>query len=207
MAGQEQERARISRGLHDQVGQRLTALILELKMLEAGTADSAMAAKLKNARAEAETVAREIHGLAVELRPTALDDLGLLRALSNYLESWSGRIHTRVEFSHRGLKQRRLPPLIETTLYRIVCEALNNVTKHAQSSEVRVMIERRKHDARALIEDHGVGFDPEKAGGPRKIGIVSMKERAAILGGDVRIVSHPGDGTTVTVHLPLGSEE
>ncbi len=206
MTAQEQERSRISRGLHDEVGQRLTALILELKLVERAVGREA-ATKVKAMRASAEVLAREIHELAVELRPTALDDLGLARALAHYVEDWSCRTKVHVEFVHTGRRERRLPGPVETTLYRIVCEALNNVAKHARAKRVVVALQQRADKAVASIEDDGVGFDPVRSLDGKKLGIVGMRERAGLLQGELRIESKPGRGASVIVTLPVPGGE
>jgi PAS domain S-box-containing protein len=203
---QEEERRRISRELHDQVGQYLTALILGLKSLESGNISVSRATSLKTVQAIAETVGREIHDLALELRPTALDDLGLIRTLANYVEEWSQRSRVEVEFHTTGLKTNRLPSFIETTLYRIIREALNNVLKHAKAKRVSLILQAKGNQVIAIIEDDGQGFDLEAMGSPenrRRLGLASMKERAAMVNGELGIESNPGRGTTIFVRIPL----
>src|SRR5207244_11331270 len=138
---QEDERSRISRELHDEVGQQITALMLAMKALESAAPEGQTSAKLRELRATAEKVGREIHDLAFELRPIALDELGLAGALASYLDGWLERTGIAIDFVSAGFEDLRLPSPIETTLYRIVQEAMNNVVKHASAKNVSVSIE------------------------------------------------------------------
>ncbi len=202
---QEAERSRISRELHDEVGQQISALMLSLKALETAGADGETPRKLKELRGIAEQVAQEIHQIAFELRPVALDQLGLPRALSSLLESWSARTGVAVDFVVAGIEDERLSPQVETTLYRIVQEAMNNVYKHAQAKSVSVSVERRAGQVVVIVEDDGIGFDVDKAPLATdlpQIGIAGMRERADIVGGELSVDSAPGRGTTLRVKLP-----
>jgi two-component system CheB/CheR fusion protein len=204
---QEEERARISRELHDEVGQQISALMLALKALEAAMPAGGTPERLRELRATAEKVGREIHDLATELRPIALDELGLARALAGYLEAWQSRTSIAVDFVSAGIDEPRLPSAIETTLYRIVQEAMNNVFKHAAAKTVSVSIERRGEHVLCIVEDDGTGFDQQtlsEHGDVRRIGIAGMRERVGIVGGELTIESDAGRGTTLRVKLPLG---
>lgn len=208
LTAQEDERARISRELHDEVGQQISALMLSLRSLETANERGDLPGKLRELRATAERVGSEIHQLAFELRPVSLDQLGLSRALAGYLESWSARTGIVADFVSAGFEEARLPAPIETTLYRIVQEATNNVYRHAKAKNVSVSIERRGTSVIAIVEDDGVGFDAEAfaegASVPR-IGIAGMRERAVLIGGEFTIESQLDKGTTVRVKLPLSS--
>lgn len=201
---QEDERRRISRELHDQVGQDITALMLGLKALDWRDRNPPPRDTLQKLQTLTERIGKQIHDLALEIRPTALDDLGLLRTLSNYVDEWSKRTGIEVDFHSGGWRAQRLPPAVETTFYRIVCEALNNVVKHAAATCVSLIIERRGDEAVAIIEDDGKGFDPDqiRTGGQR-LGIVGMRERATLAGGDLNIESSPEGGTTLFVRIPV----
>jgi two-component system, chemotaxis family, CheB/CheR fusion protein len=212
VSAQEEERRRISRELHDEVGQQLTGIMLGLKSLQSNvdtvdTVDTAdVSHKLQALRGVTEQLGREIHQLALELRPTALDDLGLVRTLTNYLEDWATRTSVRVDFHTENLEGERLPGHIETTLYRIVQEALNNVLKHAGAEHVSVIIEQRSDHVLLIIEDDGSGFDVEaleKEKGVRRLGLVGIRERAALLQGELTIESSCGHGTTLFVRIPF----
>jgi two-component system CheB/CheR fusion protein len=206
VTAQEEERARISRELHDEVAQQLMALMLSLKALEATALDGDTPAKLRELRATAERAGQEIHQLAAELRPVALDQVGLSRALSGYLESWLKRTGIAVDFVSVGVDELRLPSPIETTIYRIVQEAMTNVYKHASAKNVSVSVSRRGDDVLTIIEDDGAGFDLDILngnGGVPRIGVAGMRERAAIVDGVLTIDSSPGHGTTVRVKVPI----
>ncbi len=168
VTAQEDERRRISRDLHDQLGQQLTALRLKLAaMREECDQDETARARIGEVQALAERIDSEVDFLAWELRPTALDDLGLTAALTNFVREWSGHYRTPAEAHVTGFNsgELRLSPQVETCLYRIAQEALNNVYKHAQAARVSVILERREGDAVLVIEDDGVGFDPAEAPG------------------------------------------
>ncbi|HEX3777843.1 MAG TPA: chemotaxis protein CheB [Polyangiaceae bacterium] len=207
VTAQEEERSRISRELHDEVGQQLTALALLLKSLENDANADCLNAKLRELRSMAESVGGQIHQLATELRPVALDQLGLQGALSGYLDSWRERSGVAVDLFCAGIDQQRLPRAIETTLYRIVQEAMNNIYKHAKATNVSVSIERRGDQVLAIIEDNGAGFTQEAQPNELvRIGVAGMRERAAIVGGDLTIESTAGDGTIVRARLPIPPE-
>jgi PAS domain S-box-containing protein len=202
---QEDERRRIARELHDQLGQHLTALGLGLKVARDATPDpSPVRDRLQSLQALTDLLGREVHNLALELRPTALDDLGLQTALANYAESWSERSGIEVDFQSAGMDGDRLPAPVETTLYRVVQEALTNVLKHAAARRVSVVLQRSRGHASALVEDDGRGFDFESDGANgHALGILGMRERAALVGGDLTIESGVGRGTTVIARVPL----
>jgi PAS domain S-box-containing protein len=197
------ERRRISRELHDQIGQHLAALTLRLKTLEPAVPD---ADGLKAAQELVDDVGRQVHDLALEVRPTALDELGLLPAVSNYAEEWARRNRIQLDFHTRGFGQTRLPLTVEETIYRVVLESLTNVGKHARANRVSLILERRDSEARAIIEDDGIGFDPEElksADGRRRLGLLGMEERAGMVHGALTMESRPGSGTTVFLRVPI----
>lgn len=212
VTAEEAERRRLSRELHDQTGQQLTALILELRALEGELrARPSARERLQRLRELADRIGQDIHHLAFELRPTSLDDLGLRRALENYVADWAARSGIEADYHASGLEADRLPAEVETALYRIIQEALTNVVRHAGSPRVSVILERREGMVRAIVEDAGRGFDADAValrgpGGPEEVprlGLSGMRERAALLGGDVTIESAPDQGTTVFVRIPL----
>src|SRR5205085_7235785 len=178
---QEDERRRISRELDDQLGQSLTALRLKLEGLngEAGKR-SKLRGRIEELTEIAQRLDADVDFLAWELRPTALDDLGLTVALSNYAQEWSKHFGINVNFHSRGLGDARLAPLVETNLYRITQEALNNVAKHAGATSVDMLLERRDQHAVLIIEDNGRGFDPDDARvseSVRGMGLIGIHER------------------------------
>jgi signal transduction histidine kinase len=204
---QEDERRRIARDLHDQMGQLLTALGLGLKALEGASPDPSPARPhLVRLRELTNQIGREVHHIALELRPTALDDLGLQAALANYAEVWSKRSGVEIDFQAAGLGTGRLPEPAETALYRVVQEALTNVLRHAGARRVGLVLQRFPGQAMAVVEDDGVGFDAESVtatardGG--RLGLLGMRERLALVGGTLTVESATGRGTTVIARVP-----
>lgn len=205
---QEDERQRIARDLHDQLGQQLTALRLKLEMLKKTSAGNE---DLSKQVCEAQKVARELDSdvdfLAWQLRPTTLDELGIVAALDNYVRQWSAHFNTPAGFNADRFGKILLTSEVETNLYRIAQEALNNVGKYARATRVNVFLEPRDDFAVLIIEDNGTGFDPgdqENGGNGRKgLGIVGMRERAALIGGRLEIESTVETGTTVYVSVPI----
>jgi PAS domain S-box-containing protein len=204
VTAQEDERRRVARELHDSVGQLLTALLLGIRAVrDAGPLSSAALARLDDLQRLADELGRQIHDLAIRLRPTALDDLGLEAALGQLVGEWSARTGVAVDFQATGLESGRLRAELETILYRVVQEALTNVAKHARARQVSVVISRHDGSATAVVEDDGVGFDPEAVGEGR-LGLIGMYERVALAGGELDIESTPGTGTTIIARVPLG---
>ena len=204
---QEEERRRIALELHDQLGQDVVALMLGLKALQDSGELPANDERLKQLMCLTDQLGREAHRIAWELRPSALDDLGLEVTLRNYLEEWAKRFDLAVDFHHRGLPAQRLPPPVETAIYRIVQEALTNVSKHAQAEHVSVLLEYHNERLLVIVEDDGRGFDTDNvlraANTAQRMGLVGMHERARLVGGEVEIESAPGAGTTVYVRGPI----
>jgi two-component system CheB/CheR fusion protein len=203
VTAQEDQRSRISRDLHDQLGQQLTALRLILER-QRDEWPGRSADDLDRALQLTREIDAAVDFLAWELRPTILDDLGLAAALPRYLEQWSAHQSIPARFQIIGTVRDRLPPDIETTFYRVMQEALNNVMKHAHASRVDVVLEGRESEVRLIVEDDGIGFDvtapTTKDGG---IGLPGMRERATLIGATLQVESTPGKGTTVFLRLPL----
>jgi PAS domain S-box-containing protein len=201
---QEDERRRIAREMHDQFGEQLTALSLRIGALrESAAGDPALSAKVEALEAVAQQLDRDVDHLVWELRPTALDDLGLRAALANYVQDWSARVRVSADLHTAGLTDDRLSSEIETTLYRIAQEALNNIAKHARAEHVEIILERRADHVSLVVEDDGVGFDPAAAATPgRGFGLLGMQERAAMVGATLEIESTVGEGTTILVRMP-----
>jgi len=211
MVAQEEERKRIARELHDQIGQALTSLLLGLRTLET-EADGSGGLIVSPARLQdlKTTVANTLDGvrdLALGLRPSVLDDLGLVPALRRHVRTFSARHQLAIDFQTVGLEGVRLPPSVETSLYRIVQEALINVVQHARAHRVSLLLEGRTQAVVAIVEDDGSGFEVERLQrGPADkywLGLHGMRERAELLGGTLTIESAPGSGTTVFVEVPL----
>lgn len=198
LESQEQERRRISRDLHDHVGQQLTALRLGLEALPGAGGD--LARSVGNLNAIVRKLDTDVALIAWELRPAALDDLGLTSALSSFVDQWSRQFGIPCRLHTSGFDIRP-GPAIETTVFRIVQEALNNATKHSRAQHLAVILERRDDEISLVIEDDGVGFDDttESDG----IGLVGMRERAALIGGTLQVESVVGRGTSVFLRCPV----
>lgn len=207
VTAQEEERGRIARDLHDQLGQRLTALRLNIASLKDACADEPeLISRVQNVDELGAKLDRDVNFLAWELRPRALDDLGLVSAVENFAREWSQHFDFAADFHSNGLAGNRLNHDIETNLYRITQEALNNIFKHSQATSVSVILEKRGKEVVLVVEDNGVGFDTTNIGiertSGRGLGLIGMRERAAIVGGAIEIESTPGGGTTVFVRVP-----
>jgi signal transduction histidine kinase len=202
---QEEERRSIARELHDEVGQVLTAIKVELAVAQrtiASRGDSVNV--LEDAQAIADGAIHTVRDLSHLLHPAMLDDLGLPAAIDSYLRGFRRRHGIQAELLH-GQMDERLAPQIEAAGYRIVQEALTNVAKHAKAMRSRVYLQRLARTVLITIEDDGTGFDVSEteSGGARKgLGLISMRERVSQLQGTMRIESAPGKGTRVTVELP-----
>jgi signal transduction histidine kinase len=201
ISAQELERQRLARELHDETGQALTSILLGLKAIRAADTDAGAERAETDVRDLVVQALQDVRSLAVELRPTALDDFGLVPALERLAGTFEERsgIRTAVESS---LSDERLPPEAETALYRVVQEALTNVVKHAGAETVSIVVARRGPGVSAVIEDDGRGFDAAEVRDDA-LGIVGMRERLALLGGTLAVESTPGIGTSLVAYVPL----
>ena len=200
---QEVEQRRLARELHDETAQALTSILLGLKRIE-DTADSDdVRAALVELRDSVVGALQDVRRLAVELRPRALDDFGLVAALERLTHEITEQTGLVVELESR-LPGRRLPDEIETTVYRVVQEALNNVIKHADAKRVSVLLNQKNGMITALVEDDGQGFSPDEDGG-QGVGLLGMRERVALVEGRLSIESRCRPGTTLVVEVPLPS--
>jgi PAS domain S-box-containing protein len=204
---QEDERKRISRDLHDTLGQQVTALNLKIEVLKAKCGDQEeLCQEIEQVQKVVTELDSQLDFLVWELQPAGLEQLGLAPAVDNYVREWSENFQIKAEFHCSGKDGQRFLPEVETNLYRILQEALNNTAKHADAKEVGVLLDRRNGDIRLVIEDDGVGFDPQAVAvreDGKGIGLISIKERAALLGGNAEIESSPGAGTTIIVRVPF----
>jgi signal transduction histidine kinase len=204
---QEDERKRLSRELHDEIGQTLTALRIEISHALAGWRGGSpeTQARLEQARALAEKTLQSVRNTSLLLRPALLDDLGLEPALQWQVEDFIRRSGIRCSFAGEGL-QEPLPDAHKTCVYRVVQEALNNCEKHAGATEVRLRVRQTEQALTVQIEDNGRGFAVDKSGAPigrAGLGILGMRERAANLGGVLKLESTEGKGTRLSLALPL----
>lgn len=205
IGAQEDERRVIARELHDEVGQVLTALQVELSLADRKLAAAGVSIEpLEEAHNIAAGALTTVRDLSQLLRPAVLDDLGLPAAIDASLRGLARRHEIRVELVQMGM-QDRLSPETEITAYRIVQEALTNVARHAEAGYCRVRLMRLPDSLKVEVEDDGVGFDPNReVPEPAGFGLVGMRERAAMLGGRLTVVSSPGTGTRLFIDLPSG---
>jgi PAS domain S-box-containing protein len=201
----EDERRRIALDLHDQFGQQLSALTMKLSALKR---DCDRRTNFRAELAGLETITRQLDVdlelIVSRLRPPELDDLGLAAAFAHYVKRWSDTTGVRAEWHATGETPGHLTDEMETALYRIGQEALNNVAKHARASNVAVLLDVRSDRASLIIEDDGAGFDLECPTGPRpRFGLNGMRERATLAGGTLDLESVPGKGTTVVARIPF----
>lgn len=197
---QELERRRLARELHDETGQALTSILLGLKSLEETLQTNESRAATAALRELVVATLQDVRRLAVELRPSVLDDFGLVAALEHLTSAFAEQTGIAVDFG-AALGDDRVPGEVETAVYRIVQESLTNVVKHARARRVSIALTRMEGSLKAVVEDDGQGFDPEHADGGH--GLIGMRERLALLGGRLRIESSPGSGTTIASDVPL----
>jgi signal transduction histidine kinase len=199
VTAQEEERRKLSRELHDEIGQSMSAMLVELGRFEAAPDSEVRSERLASVRSMAEGCVGMVRNMALLLRPSMLDDLGLVAALR-----WQAREVTR----RSGLKVKMvadeivedLPDTHRTCVYRVVQEALNNCARHSQANQVRVVVHRDQDGLSVTVQDDGIGFEPSQEKG---MGLLGMEERVARLGGHFSIESKPGNGTVLSIHFPL----
>jgi signal transduction histidine kinase len=204
---QEEERRTIARELHDEIGQLLTGLTLTLEMLEHLPAEQVQL-QIQQARTLIDDVMQRVREMSLQLRPAMLDDLGLLPTLLWHCERYTRHTGIQVALKHSGIEQRRFTADIEIAVYRIVQEALTNVARYAHVSEVQVRLWARPDSLGVQVEDAGAGFDPATAlARHQSSGLSGMHERALLLGGKLTIESQPGQGSCLSVDIPLHPPE
>ena len=201
VAGQEVERRRLARELHDETGQALTSILLGLRAVDEAGSGEDVAQALADLRELVVATLQDVRRLAVQLRPKALDDFGLVPALERLAQTFSESSGIGVQLE-ATLGDERLPAEVETTIYRIVQEALTNVVKHAEATEVSILLVRRDSTVTAVLEDNGAGFRPEVVRSD-SLGLEGMRERVALHDGRLTVESAPGAGTTLRVEVPL----
>jgi signal transduction histidine kinase len=207
---QEQERNRIARELHDSFGQTLTALKINLDIARRSLGQQSLppqaAAKLEHHLMEAHTLAVETmemaRNLSLQLHPAMLDDLGLLPTLHWAIKQHQQRTDQQVHFQ-TNLTKVTLSPEVNLTLYRLITEALTNITRHAYAQQVWLDLFQRRGQLMLSIRDDGQGFDPTAlSASPPRLGLLGMRERVALHGGEFQLVSRPGQGTHLQIQLP-----
>jgi signal transduction histidine kinase len=199
----EEEAKRIAHALHDEAGQLLAAVYLAVDQLAADVPDQ-QRQRLMNVRSLLDQVREQIRQLSHELRPTLLDDLGLIPALEFLAQGMSSR--AGIPITIEGSRNGRFTPVVETALYRIVREALSNVLRHSRASHVNVHVERENRNVRCVVRDDGVGFDVNSVftrKGEKGFGLIGIRERLEGLNGSLEINSTPGRGTELRITIPL----
>lgn len=209
LSAQEDERARIARDLHDGLGQSLTSILLRLRVLEESTVSEDSRANLASIRGIVADSLHDLRRIVHETRPPILAEVGLAAALEKQLsdaEAATG-IATVLEWPNRY--QARLPPDVETVLYRVIQEAVTNTMKHAAAQQLTVTVAAGLHDVTVTVVDDGAGFDADAMRGDpqRAFGLASMRERVLPFGGTVDVRSTLGEGTIVTARIPVPKRE
>ncbi|MFM9282121.1 PAS domain-containing sensor histidine kinase [Paenibacillus jiagnxiensis] len=192
---QEEERKRFSRELHDGIGQSLFSLAIQMDHELSKQSNPV----IQELRQQVTAIMADVRGLAWELRPSVLDDLGVVPALRTYIDNYSNHYGIQVDFTCS--LRKRLDIQKEIAIYRIVQEALTNIAKYADVSDATVTVEDRKSEVRVTVEDKGDGFKPGQAG--QGVGLFSMEERARGAGGRLRVLSATGNGTRIELNLPV----
>jgi signal transduction histidine kinase len=204
---QEQERQRLARDLHDDTAQALASLLVHLRVLERTDDPQQLRARLGEFRELIAGALDDVRRMAIDLRPTSLDDLGLVPALETHTAEFADRWKIAVDFTADGIT-RRLPPMVELVVYRIVQEALTNVAKHAHARRVQVALRQEGRTLQARVQDDGRGFDVDAtlASRERGLGLFGMQERATLVQGRLSITAAPGTGTSLTLTIPLPAQ-
>ncbi len=208
MTAQEEERRRIARELHDETGQSLTALLVGLRTIEESQTMAEAVELVRRLREIAAQTLDEVGRLARGLHASVLDEVGLAAAVTRQVQEFAQLYGVAVDLRIEGLDARPVPPLSQTTVYRVLQEALTNVARHAGARTVSVRLARDEATIALRVQDDGIGFDPPggaeaAAGEQQRLGLQGMRERAALLGGSVEVESRPGAGTTITAHFPV----
>lgn len=205
---QEAERRRIARELHDEIGQTLTAVKINLQAMQRQPDVSDVNASLQESMDIVEQAIQQVRNLSLDLRPSLLDDLGLIATLRWYLDRQARRAGLSTQFTATP-PEMQLPADLETVCFRLVQEALTNVLRHAQAQTVRVDLQQREKELQLLVSDDGIGFEVEstmKQGAYGKgLGLIGMQERVSLLGGRFELESASGQGTQIRVCLPLAA--
>jgi len=203
----EEERKRIARELHDETGQALTSQIAGLSALEHRAGDAGLRQRLSELRHQIEKTLDEVHDLSVTLRPSVLDDVGLVAALQRHCRTFAQRSGVTVNCADAGLDTQRLPAEVELTIYRVVQEALTNAVRHGRATRIQVLTQRTKSGVLASIQDNGCGFDSNdwqrRCVEGNHLGLLGIEERVTLLSGSFCVESEPGKGATVYADIPL----
>jgi len=210
LTAQETERRRLSRELHDEIGQVLTAVKLNLQTLERSADGPARSARLQESMAVVERAVQQVRNLSLDLRPSLLDDLGLVAALRWYLDRQAARAGHQVQLV-ADPPNLQVPADLGTACFRVVQEALTNVARHAKAKKVCVELHQRNGEVQLTVRDDGAGFDVSaayrRAARGASLGLLGMQERASLVGGRLDVSSTPSQGTLIRASFPLPAEE
>lgn len=203
LQAQEDERSRLARELHDEAAQSLTSLLVHIRLLERANNPAEAQRHVQDLRELTARALEDVRRVALDLRPTILDDLGLTAALEWRIDEFNKTAGIYASITAEGM-ERRLPRDTELVLYRVGQEALSNVSRHAAASEVQVALRREQGECILQVIDNGVGFNPARMDGRngRGLGLVGMRERVAMVGGELEVTSRAGHGTRVTARVP-----
>jgi PAS domain S-box-containing protein len=205
---QEDERSRISRDLHDELGQQVTALKFAVERAKLFCEDGEALANVELLAGIAEAIDKSVDFLAWELRPALLDNVGLVASIENYLGQWSLHAGVETEMQVSGVGGVKFLPHVETNVYRIIQECLNNTHKHARAKKLEVVLEQRKDAIVLIIADDGVGFSlRNRKKLARGLGLTGMRERASLIGGTLEFESAPNRGTSVYLRVPISEKK
>jgi signal transduction histidine kinase len=206
LTAHEAERKRIARELHDDTAQAITSILVRLRLLERSSGDPAVLRNVEELRELTAGALDSVRRLAMDLRPAALDDLGLVPALQSYAEKFEQNWGIPAAVQVQGVT-RRLPPAAELVLYRVLQEALANVAKHSGASLVEISLRRRNNQVTLTVTDNGRGFsgEGEPKPGNTGLGLFGMRERLALVRGELEIGSRSGGGTSIVARVPLGT--
>lgn len=203
---QESERRHISRELHDEIGQALTAVKVNLQAARRSLPSEEVLAQLDESIDVVERTLEQVRDLSLDLRPSLLDDLGVVAALRWYIDRQAQRAGFEAQFT-ADLPELRLPPELETTCFRVVQEALTNIIRHANANHVKIALRESEQELELIIRDDGIGFDVgavmERAAGDLSLGLLGMQERVQLVSGQIEIVSDPATGTEIRAIFPL----
>lgn len=209
LEAQEEERLRIARELHDQLAQHLAGMLLALESLKGQAAETPVVGQIHQIQELVQDMGREVHRVAWQLRPTALDELGLVESLRQCAEEWSERTGIPIDFHCTMLSDARFDPLIETVCFRVVQESLTNVLKHSHATAASIVVSQEDRDLKIICEDNGVGFDVANselpAGASCHLGIRGIRERLALVDGELQLESSLGRGTSLFIRVPIAS--
>lgn len=204
---QENERQRIARELHDSTSQSLTSLLVGLQNLRLAKSGEEISGQVDSLRDVIAHTLNEVRSISWQLRPTVVNDLGLVNSLVHYIDDFQKQHHLSVDLVTAGLEEE-LSPELETTIYRVIQEALTNVARYAQANAVSVIINSGQDMLKIIVEDDGVGFDPEYVQKhTRSLGLKGIRERAGLFDGKLTIESSPGQGSSLFIEIPHPQED